>query len=402
MGKILVINSGSSSLKFALFDTAGPVDSGPGSSVHALVKGQFSGLGTDRYDVSMTRHKSGISAVSPGSAPDHHAAVASLLIWLERQGLLDDIVAVGHRVVHGGQHFHQATQLDEHKVALLEALTPLAPLHQPYSLAPIKILGERLPELVQIACFDTAFHAHQPLEAKQFALPYAMFDRGFQRYGFHGLSYDYITRRLPTIIPDFNHDARVVVAHLGNGASLCAIQAGTSLASTMGFTALEGLPMGTRCGSIDAGLVLHLIAQEGMTIDEVTTLLYKESGLLGLSGISSDMRALLNSDRPRAQQAVTHYCYRIAREIGSLSAALGGLDHIVFTAGIGEHAAPVREQVAAHCQWLGVDLDGEANQANQSCISSTTSRVGIWVIPTDEEQVIAEDCLTMYQKTLTH
>ncbi|OOE50150.1 acetate/propionate family kinase [Salinivibrio kushneri] len=395
MANILVINSGSSSLKFALFDTEGPVDSGSGSSVHVLVKGQFSGLGTDRYDVSMTRHKPGISTVSPGSAPDHHTAVASLLVWLERQGLLDDIVAVGHRVVHGGRHFQQSTPLDARNVKLLEALTSLAPLHQPYSLAPIKALQTRLPDMRQIACFDTAFHAKQPKEARQFALPYPMYDRGFQRYGFHGLSYDFISRCLPEVIPDFDRDAKVIVAHLGNGASLCAIQSRQSVASTMGFTALEGLPMGTRSGAIDAGLVLHLITEEGMTPDDVSTLLYKESGLLGLSGISSDMRTLLCSDKPRAKQAIAHYCYRIAREIGSLCAAMGGVDHLVFTAGIGEHAAPVRERVVSQCDWLGMRLDASANQANQTCISASDSQIGVWVIPTDEERVIAADCAAM-------
>ncbi|OOE89401.1 acetate/propionate family kinase [Salinivibrio sharmensis] len=398
MANILVLNSGSSSLKFALFGVKAACTEKPVvSQAQALspqLRGQFSGLGTERCAVFI-EGMAQAHTPPPAEAHDHQAAMISLLTWLEQQSLLDNLVAVGHRVVHGGTHFKQSTDLDERTVKLLEALTSLAPLHQPYSLAPIKVLQARLPAMRQIACFDTAFHTHQPLEARQFALPYAMYDRGFQRYGFHGLSYDFISRCLPSVIPDFEPESKVLVAHLGNGASLCAIQAGQSVASTMGFTALEGLPMGTRSGAIDAGLVLHLIAQEGMTADDVSTLLYKESGLLGLSGISSDMRTLLRSDKSRAEQAVAHYCYRITREIGSLSAALGGVDHLVFTAGIGEHAAPVRERVVAQCSWLGMRLDPSANQANQTCISAPDSNVGVWVIPTDEEAVIAADCLAL-------
>ncbi|OOE82483.1 acetate kinase [Salinivibrio sp. ML198] len=395
MANILVINSGSSSLKFALFDVnTDPVEETRWQGVNRLMGGQFSGLGTQGYAVSVDSGADGLS-IPPANAADHHAAIVSLLAWLEPRGFLDNLIAVGHRVVHGGTYFQQATPLDARSVKLLEALTSLAPLHQPYSLAPIKALQTRLPNMRQIACFDTAFHAQQPKEARQFALPYAMYDRGFQRYGFHGLSYDFISRCLPEVIPDFDCDAKVIVAHLGNGASLCAIQSRQSVASTMGFTALEGLPMGTRSGAIDAGLVLHLITEEGMTADDVSTLLYKESGLLGLSGISSDMRTLLRSDKPRAKQAIAHYCYRIAREIGSLCAAMGGVEHLVFTAGIGEHAAPVRERVVAQCDWLGMRLDAAANQANQTCISAPDSKIGVWVIPTDEERVIAADCVAM-------
>ncbi|WP_025673558.1 acetate/propionate family kinase [Salinivibrio socompensis] len=392
MPHILVINSGSSSLKFALFDVAAISNNDNRDQKACVFRGQFSGLGTERTAVVMLTEEQAYSA-GPDEANDHQAAIVSLLDWLGHHNVLNQLVAVGHRVVHGGMHFDRATRLDPHKLTLLGALTSLAPLHQPYSLAPIRALEERLPGMPQIACFDTAFHAKQPLEARQFALPYAMYDRGFQRYGFHGLSYDYICRCLPTVIPNYDPQARVIVAHLGNGASLCAIQAGQSIASTMGFTALEGLPMGTRSGAIDAGLVLHLIGEEGMTVAEVSKLLYKESGLLGLSGISSDMQTLLRSDRPRAQQAIHHYCYRIAREIGSLSVALGGLDHVVFTAGVGEHAAPVRDSVVRQCGWLGVALDTSANQRNQTCISASYSEVGVWVIPTDEERVIAMDCV---------
>ncbi|WP_198532046.1 acetate/propionate family kinase [Salinivibrio sp. IB282] len=396
MANILVLNSGSSSLKFALFDTKTVCKGKPvaDQALSLQFRGQFSGLGTEQCAVFVEGETAAYTP-PPAQAQDHQAAMLSLLTWLEQQSLLDNLVAVGHRVVHGGTYFKQSTDLDERTVKLLEALTPLAPLHQPYSLAPIKVLQARLPGMRQIACFDTAFHAQQPLEARQFALPYSMYDRGFQRYGFHGLSYDFISRCLPEVIPDFEPESKVLVAHLGNGASLCAIQAGQSVASTMGFTALEGLPMGTRSGAIDAGLVLHLITEEGMTPDDVSTLLYKESGLLGLSGISSDMRTLLCSDKPRAKQAIAHYCYRIAREIGSLCAAMGGVDHLVFTAGIGEHAAPVRERVVSQCDWLGMRLDASANQANQACISASDSQIGVWVIPTDEERVIAADCAAM-------
>ncbi|WP_201788223.1 acetate/propionate family kinase [Salinivibrio costicola] len=394
MKNILVINSGSSSLKFALFDAGAMSNSDNTDQQVCVFRGQFSGLGTERTAVIMHAGNHAY-ATAPAEANDHQAAIMSLLDWLGQHNVLERLIAVGHRVVHGGMHYDCATRLDPDKVTLLDALTSLAPLHQPYSLAPIRALDERLPGTPQIACFDTAFHAKQPLEARQFALPYAMYDRGFQRYGFHGLSYDYICRCLPSMIPNYDPQARVIVAHLGNGASLCAIQAGQSIASTMGFTALEGLPMGTRCGAIDAGLVLHLIGEEGMTVAEVSKLLYKESGLLGLSGISSDMQTLLRSDKPRAQQAIDHYCYRIAREIGSLTAALGGLDHLVFTAGVGEHAAPVRDSVVRQCGWLGIRLDASANQLNQICISAADSEVGVWVIPTDEERVIAMDCVAM-------
>jgi acetate kinase len=270
----------------------------------------------------------------------------------------------------------------------LETLIPLAPLHQPHCLAPVNHLSQLRPDVPQVACFDTSFHTTQPRVAQAFALPRHLTDAGLVRYGFHGLSYDYISRTLTQHVST-PETGRVIVAHLGNGASLCAMHNGMSVASTMGFTALDGLPMGTRCGNIDPGLVLHLLSHENMTPDEVSRMLYKESGLLGVSGISSDMRVLLDSEEPAAREAVDLFVYRIVREIGSLASALGGLDHLVFTAGIGERAAPVRSEVIRGCHWLGLEVDEASNLAHGPCISATGSRAAAWVIPTDEERMIA-------------
>ncbi|MDR5898395.1 acetate/propionate family kinase [Halomonas vilamensis] len=405
MSEILVLNSGSSSLKFALYantteSTTATSEANKDPALKALsltYRGHFSGLGTKGAAVSLKQvaENGQEHALDELSVADNHeGAITKLMAWLasrEGGGALDGI---GHRVVHGGQRYREAVVLSAKDVDELETLSSLAPLHQPHCLAPIKLLMARYPEVPQVASFDTAFHADQPWVAKQFALPRELTVKGLIRYGFHGLSYDYINRTLPEVLPDAAACERVIVAHLGNGASLCAIHNGKSVASTMGFTALEGLVMGTRSGTLDPGLVLHLIEHEGMSVKDVSTLLYKQSGLLGVSGISSDMRELLTSDAPEAHEAIDLYCYRIAREIGSLAAALGGVDQLVFTAGIGEHAARVREQVAAQCEWLGVQLDNDANARNETRIAHVDSRVGMWVIPTDEERVIASDCLT--------
>lgn len=400
MNEILVLNSGSSSLKFALYAVAKTPADNSESALKALAlhyRGHFSGLGTQGAAVTL-RQVAESGEEHPRdelhAVDNHEDAITLLMAWLANREDGGTLEGIGHRVVHGGQRYREAVVLTADDVDELETLSSLAPLHQPHCLAPIKLLMARYPEVPQVASFDTAFHAAQPWVAKQFALPRELTAKGLIRYGFHGLSYDYINRTLPEVLPSDAACERVIVAHLGNGASLCAIHNGKSVASTMGFTALEGLAMGTRSGSLDPGLVLHLIEQEGMSAQDVSTLLYKQSGLLGVSGISSDMRELLTSDAPEAQQAIDLYCYRIAREIGSLAAALGGLDQLVFTAGIGEHAARVREQVAAQCEWLGVELDGNANARDETRIASSDSRVGVWVIPTDEERVIASDCLT--------
>jgi acetate kinase len=400
MNEILVFNSGSSSLKFALYANAKTAEGNSESALKALslhYRGHFSGLGTKNAAVSfkhVTESGEEYALDELSAADNHEDAITMLMAWLANREGGGTLEGVGHRVVHGGQRYREAVVLRADDVDELETLSSLAPLHQPHCLAPIKLLMARYPEVPQVASFDTAFHADQPWVAKQFALPRALTAKGLIRYGFHGLSYDYINRTLPDVLPKGAACERVIVAHLGNGASLCAIHNGKSVASTMGFTALEGLVMGTRSGSLDPGLVLHLIEQEGMTAADVSTLLYKQSGLLGVSGISSDMRELLVSDAPEAQEAIDLYCYRIAREIGSLAAALGGLDQLVFTAGIGEHAARVREHVAAQCAWLGVQIDSDANARNETQIGHVDSRVGVWVIPTDEERVIASDCLT--------
>ncbi|MDZ7851770.1 MAG: acetate/propionate family kinase [Halomonas sp.] len=387
MSHILTLNSGSSSLKFALYPLTGA------DSLDTLTpryRGMFSGLNGGTPRLKLQDGEGRPMTMDMGELParlELPDAMAHLLSWLDELPDLS-LAAVGHRVVHGGRDYHQPVALTPEITAELGELESLAPLHQPFCLAPVAPLAERHPDLPQVACFDTAFHANQPEVARQFALPREMTQRGLIRYGFHGLSYDYINRVLPRHLGDARRE-RVIVAHLGNGASLCAIRNGTSVASTMGFTAIEGMPMGTRSGSLDPGLVLHLIQQEGMSAEALSEVLYKRSGLLGVSGISSDMRELLESDAPEAREAVELYTYRAVCEIGSLAAALGGLDQLVFTAGIGEHAAPVREAICRGCEWLGLELDSDANHRDADRISTADSRVGAWVIPTDEERMIA-------------
>ena len=314
----------------------------------------------------------------------------TVLAWLQahRDGS-HRLVAAGHRVVHGGMQFTAPVRIDNEVLAQLDALGSLAPLHQPPALHAIRALQARLPDLPQVACFDTAFHRTQPEVAQAYALPRALSDEGIRRYGFHGLSYQYIAQTLPQVLGE-QASGKVVVAHLGNGASMCAMQEGRSVASTMGFTALDGLMMGTRCGNLDPGVVLYLIQQKGMTAAQVSDMLYQRSGLLGVSGLSSDLRELAASTEPAAAEAIDLFVYRIVRELGSLVAALGGIDAIVFTAGIGEHSADIRQRVCEQASWLGIELDSPANDSHQLCISVAGSRVSVWVIPTDEESVIAE------------
>ena len=380
---ILVLNAGSSSLKFSLLLVRG-------GALELLLRGQAEGLSTAPAFVARDAAGKTVSERrwGEGAAIGHGGALAHLIDFLRETQREHRLCAVGHRVVHGGLDFSEPVRVDPGVLARLEKLVPLAPLHQPHNLAPIRIVLERMPDLPQVACFDTAFHRGQPELAQAFALPPSITDRGVRRYGFHGLSYEYISSVLPSV------DARaasgkVVVAHLGNGASMCAMQGGRSVASTMGFTAVDGLPMGTRSGSLDPGVMLYLMDELKMDTRAVETLIYQRSGLLGVSGISSDMRALLASDEPRARLAVDLFVYRVLRELGSLAAALGGLDALVFTAGIGEHAAPIRERVCRGAAWLGVTLDPAANAAAGPRITSDASRVHAWVVPTDEEQMIA-------------
>ena len=381
---LLVINAGSSSIKFALFSGANA------TALERAYHGKIEGIGTAPHLVTFA--SSGAQLVDEGFAGNtefsHAAALARLFAWLANHAAEYRLLAVGHRVVHGGERYAGPVLIDAAILAGLEALVPLAPLHQPHNLAAIRAIHNLAPQLPQVACFDTAFHRTQPALAQAFALPRAITDAGIKRYGFHGLSYEYIADVLPDYLGD-QADGRVVVAHLGNGASLCAMKKRNSVATTMGFTALEGLMMGTRSGTVDPGVLLYLMQQQGMSAQEVTDLLYHRSGLLGVSGISSDMRTLLASNDPRAREAIELFSYRIGRELGSLAAALGGLDALVFTAGIGEHAAPVRAAVCRATAWLGLELDAHANEHGAARISLACSRVSAWVIPTDEEQVIA-------------
>jgi acetate kinase len=386
---LLVINAGSSSIKFALYQVRD----------HGLAprcRGLADGLGGSLARLNIVDERGVVLLDTRLPAPaDHDLALDRTLQWLERHPDGRDLVGAGHRVVHGGPRFSRPVRVDAGVLERLEEYTALAPLHQSHNLRPIHALARLRPSLAQVACFDTAAHRSQPMEAQRFALPREYEERGILRYGFHGLSYEYIA----SVLPDYDPRAargRTVVAHLGNGASMCALSDGRSVATTMGFTALDGLPMGQRCGSIDPGVLLHLLQSEGMSVAELEELLYRHSGLLGLSGISADMRELLASDEQAAAEAVAYYVYRSVREIGSLAAALGGLDALVFTAGVGENAVPVREAICARLDWLGLRLDKAANARGASHISAEGSAVSAWVIPTDEELMIARhtlDCL---------
>jgi acetate kinase len=379
---ILVLNAGSSSIKFLLFEHHD-------GTLEPRLRGQIEGIHTSPRFVARTAQ--GIAAEKTwghGVALGHDGAVDYLAEFLRREASGMTLAAVGHRVVHGGPDFAQPVRVDAEVLARLERFVPLAPLHQPHNLAPIRMLLGRRPELPQVACFDTAFHSTNPTVAQRFAIPADLHDAGVRRYGFHGLSYEYVA----SVMPEHDRRAasgRTVVCHLGNGSSMCAIENGRSIASTMGFTALDGLAMGTRSGSIDPGVLLYLMDERRMDARAIETLLYHQSGLLGVSGISSDMRTLLDSTDARAQLAVDLYIYRIRRELGSLAAALGGIDALVFTAGIGENSAVIRERVCGDARWLGVELDAAANRAAGPRISTTASTVAAWVIPTNEELMIA-------------
>lgn len=376
---VLTLNAGSSSVKFALFaiETNHPVP---------VASGQVEGLGAEprfhTYIVGGRRHESTLGF------NDHRGAIGAIVVWLTRAFPHAIIAAVGHRVVHGGVSYAAPVVVDDAIMSSLEMLVPLAPLHQPHNLAGVKAARKAFPGVQQIACFDTAFHRGHDFINDVYALPRDYYNRGLRRFGFHGLSYEFIARRLQEIDP-VRAGQRIVVAHLGNGASLCAMKDGRSVATTMGFSALEGLPMGTRCGRIDPGLLLYLLQHEKLSAPDLTRLLYRESGLLGLSGISQDMRTLEASGSPEAQEAIAYFVHHIRMEIAALAAALEGLDALVFTGGIGEHSAHVRAGVVTGLNWLGVKLDAGANARNAQLISSAASCASVYVLATDEESMIA-------------
>lgn len=378
---IVVLNAGSSSIKFALYDAAGE---------HSLLfRGQVEGIGVAPHFKVHDAHGETCSERSwPAAEFDHWTATKEILKTGAELLRGAPVIGVGHRVVHGGTRYAAPVRVDDTVLDALATLVPLAPLHQPHNLAPIRTIAEHAPHIPQVACFDTAFHRGQAQVAQLFGLPRQFTEEGIRRYGFHGLSYEYIVTRMREIAPHIAR-SRLIIAHLGNGASICAVRDGRSVASTMGFTAVDGLLMGTRCGAIDPGVIIYLMDRYKMDARAIEDLIYRKSGLLGVSGISSDMRSLRGSPDRAAAEAIALFVYRIRREIGSLAAALGGVDALVFTAGIGENDVATRAEVVEGCGWLGLTLDAVRNAAGAGRISADTSRVEGWVIPTDEERMIA-------------
>jgi len=393
---LLVINAGSSSIKFSVFS----VDGGA-AALAPLYRGEADGLGARPHFVAHDTTGGRLADEAMNPSASHDDALGAILAWIEARTAGAAVVAAGHRVVHGGTRYAAPVRVTPAMLEELEALVPLAPLHQPHNLAPIRSLAKLRPDLPQVACFDTAFHTTQASVAQAFALPHALSESGIKRYGFHGLSYEYIASVLPEHL-GAGADGRIVVAHLGAGASMCAMRARRSVATTMGFTALEGLPMGTRTGAIDPGVILHLMGERRMSLAAITELLYTKSGLLGMSGVSPDVRDLLASGSPLAARALDVFVYRVGRELGSLAAALGGLDALVFTAGIGEHAAPIRARVCRDATWLGVEMDEAANDRGGPCISASGSPATAWVIPTNEELMIARHTLAVATERSGH
>lgn len=387
---ILVLNAGSSSLKFSLFDI------GAAGVFSVVAVGQVEGLSTaPRLKAKGSAGEVIVDqAWSTADIANHAQALREIATLLRSRFSGVELVGVGHRVVHGGPDYSAPLRITPEAMERLATLVPLAPLHQPHNLAAIRAVERARPELPQVACFDTAFHRSQDEVGQLYGLPYEYYERGIRRYGFHGLSYEYIAATLPDVAPEIAA-GRVVVAHLGSGASMCAIDSGRSVGSSMGFTALDGLMMGTRPGNMDPGIILYLLQQEGMSAKDVERMLYKHSGLLGLSGISNDMRVLQESDSPRARLAIDHFVYRISRELGGLAAVLGGLDALVFTAGIGENSAYIRRLVGEQAGWLGIELDQEANDRAAPRISRVGSKVSAWVVPTNEELMIARHTRTL-------
>lgn len=377
---ILTLNAGSSSLKFATFATS---DNG---ALTLDLRGQVAGIGQGKTKLFAVREHGAARWADANQIKTHADAVRVLINWLPIGQQSGDWLGAGHRIVHGGTRFSAPVEITPEIMTALNELIPLAPLHQPHNVAAIEALRAAMPDLPQVACFDTAFHATQPEIATRFALPEKYWQAGIRRYGFHGLSYEAILHALPRVASGV--PSRLVVAHLGNGASMAAIRDGNCVATTMGFSTLDGLVMGTRPGSIDPGVLLHLL-RDGMSREDLERLLYHESGVNGVSGLTADMKTLLESSDPRAKLAIDLYCHRINRELGSLSAALGGLDGLIFTGGVGENAAPIRAQVCKDAAWLGLELDEAANARGGPQISTASSRVATWIVPTDEELVIA-------------
>ncbi len=383
---LIAINSGSSSIKFGVYGLAESSDpallfSGRAEGIDASIR--FSA--TDAAGRQM-----GDSVLNVDSTPpfNHDHAFGLVWRWLDGHRKQFDLVAAGHRVVHGGDHFQVPVMVNVGILDRLERLAPLAPLHQPNNLAGIRAITKLTPGLPQFACFDTAFHVTQPPVARAFALPHEFTAAGIKRFGFHGLSFEYISGVLPRYLGK-RAEGKIVIAHLGSGAGMCALVGRRSVAATTGFSALDGLPMGTRCGAIDPGVILYLLQEKNMDIKSVTDLLYRRSGLLGVSGLSQDMRVLLASADPAAAAAVELFVYRIGRELGSLAAALGGLDGLIFTGGIGEHSSEIRSRICAQAEWLGIGIDEDANSRGDEIISTAMSKVAVLVIPTNEEAVIA-------------
>ena len=400
---LLVINSGSSSVKFAAYDAARP-----GLALQRIANGKIEGIGSVPRLLVWGQDGACLEDrridVPADTVRGPEEAFTQLFDWLGQHAAGRTLGAVGHRVVHGGERFTRPARVTPDILAQLDGFTPLAPQHQPHNLSAIHAIARLYPDLPQVACFDTEFHTTQPWVAQAYALPRQITQAGVRRYGFHGLSYEYIASMLPGHL-GAAANGRVVVAHLGNGASLCAMQDRRSVASTMGFTALDGLMMGTRSGSLDPGVVLYLLGNLGMSLQAVEKLLYEQSGLLGVSSISGDMRTVEASDTPEARQAIDLYVYRISQQLGGLAASLGGLEALVFTAGIGENSASLRRRVCEDAAWLGVALDVDANEAHlpgARCISTPGSRVAVWVIPTNEELMIARHTQAVLQGRGAH
>jgi len=380
---LAVLNAGSSSLKFSVYR---------GDLPALLLRGQVEGLGTTPRFV--VRDAAGVPLADEAVSGAHVDAFRHFSAWLRERYPGSSLSAVGHRVVHGGMHYAEPVLVDDAVLARLESLVPLAPLHQPHNLSAIRAVREASPRLPQVACFDTAFHRRHAKVVERYALPGRFHQDGIRRYGFHGLSYEYVAQAFREKAPGVA-GGRVIVAHLGSGASLCALEGGRSVDTTMGFSALDGLPMATRSGSVDPGVLLYLLREAGLSPGDLERLLYNESGLLGLSGLSGDMRALLASDAPEAREAVEYFVFRVNRELGALMAVLGGLDALVFTAGVGENSAEIRRRICQAAAWTGLVLDEAANRTGGPCISEAGTRPSAWVIPTDEEQMIARHTLSV-------
>ncbi len=387
----LVLNAGSSSLKFSVFRQQSSSD-----HLETLLSGQISGIGSlARFEAKgADRQPLAEHVWDDKDSLCRDTLLQYVLRWIRSTLVEDEIVAVGHRVVHGGRTLGKPMRVSPKLLEKLDSLVPLAPLHQPHNLAPMRILAKNFPDLEQVACFDTAFHSQQPWLARTYALPQALTDEGVCSYGFHGLSYEYVTGQLLETRPDLA-DKHIVICHLGNGSSICAVKSGQSMDTSMGFSALDGLPMGTRTGSLDPGVILYLMREKQMGLEALEDLLYKQSGLLGVSGLSNDMKVLQESDDPQAAKAVELFCFRVAKEVAALASSMGGLDALVFTAGIGENSPQIRAMISERLAWLGVSIDAGANARKAYDISGPDSRVPVFVVPTNEEMMIAKHTINV-------